>query len=459
MNCGPQRITLDQWDRRYAELVAGGLREPAYGGPLRRHAEDGDRRLLSLRMDNSPGALRLWNFLLSEEERLHAARTAGKRLVGAMKDLGTVPVMAFALPELVAFYPDGAWWLPCMMEHQDRLLAVADSLGIDEAFCPVRAMLGAFVTGAHFPLPDLLTCSVGATCDDFSAVAQRLESIGHAILWWEIPHRRRPEAGEADVALPGGFSAPAEQVAVVRSELERVRAALAALAGTELTDARLAEGIAAANRFRVLLRALRQAAYTADPCPLPALEMLVAEMLAVHFCSDREEATTVLTDLLEETRRRIAAGEGVLPRGAARIYWINPVADLKVMNLLEDVGGRICGSEYLFCHAIEAIPEDRPPMDALAAAALADPMVGPATDRAGRIAAELASLGAEAVVISRVPGASHCAWEGTVLGRVLRRTGLPVAEVEVPPLTDATAPALVNRLEALVETALSRRRP
>ena len=29
-------------------------------------------------------------------------------------------------------------------------------------------MLGAFGSKAHFPIPDLLICSVGATCDDLS---------------------------------------------------------------------------------------------------------------------------------------------------------------------------------------------------------------------------------------------------------------------------------------------------
>ena len=73
MNDIPRRITLAEWDQRYAELRAGGLREPDYGGPLRRHVDDGDVRLLKLRMDNSAAALRLWNFLLSEEDRLRRA--------------------------------------------------------------------------------------------------------------------------------------------------------------------------------------------------------------------------------------------------------------------------------------------------------------------------------------------------------------------------------------------------
>lgn len=454
-----RRITLDQWDDRYAQLRRQGLCEPAYGGPLRRHVDDGDTRLLSLRMDNSAAALRLWNFLLTEEDRLHRAQTEGKRLVGTMKDLGTVPVMAYALDNLVAFYPDGAWWTPCIMEQNARLLEIADSLGVDDSFCPVRAMLGAFVNQAHFPIPELLICSVGATCDDFSAIAQRLASLGHPIFWWEIPHRRHAEPGEPSVKLPGGFSAPASLVALVRAELERVREALAAFAGQPLADDRLAAGIRRANQVRTCLRELRELVFGSPLCPMPALEMLVAEMLAIHFCSDQEESLRVLEELLDEARRRVTNGRGVLRAEAARVFWVNPVADLRAMNLLEDVGGRVCGTEYLFSHALDPIPEDLPPLEALARMALADPMVGSPADRAERICADLERFGAEAVVISRIPGASHCAMEGTVIGQVVRtRLGVPVVELEVPPLADTMEPSLRTRLEALVETAIRRRK-
>jgi benzoyl-CoA reductase/2-hydroxyglutaryl-CoA dehydratase subunit BcrC/BadD/HgdB len=453
MNHSAQRITLDQWDQRYAELRAGGLREPSYGGPLRRHLQDGDVRLLKLRMDNSAAALRLWNFLLSEEDRLHQARAQGKTIIGTMKDLGTVPVMADSLDNAVAFYPDGAWWLPCVMEDSTRLLPIADWLGIDESFCPVRAMLGAFVSRRHFPIPDLLACSVGATCDDMAAIAQRLADLGFPILWWEVPHRRRPDPGEPGVELPGGFAAPASQVAFVRSELQRVREAIEACAGRRLDDQRLSAGIGQANRVRRLLDQLRRLGYTASPCPLPVLEMLIAEMLAIHFCSDREETICVLEGLLEEVKARVEAGIGVLAPDAVRVFWVNPVADLRVMNLLEDAGGRVCGSDYMFCHALDAIPEDLPPMEALARMALADPMVGSPADRAERICRDIRRFGAEGVVISRIPGASHCGLEGAIIGDAVRtRLGLPVAEIEVPPVSDSVEPALRTRLEALIET-------
>ncbi|MCP4640109.1 MAG: 2-hydroxyacyl-CoA dehydratase [bacterium] len=458
MTGDPCRIGLEEWDVRYADLVRGGLREPAYGGPIGRHAADGDLRLTRLLYDNSPAALRLWNFLLTEEDRLREARAQGKVLVGAMKDLGTVPVLAYALPNVTAFYPDGAWWIPCVMELSAGLLEVADQLGIDESHCPVRAMLGAFLTEAHFPIPDLLTCSVGAVCDDFSAIAQRLNGLGYPILWWEMPHRRAPDPGEPGVDLPGGFRAAASQVAFVKSELERVRGAVEHAAGATLTDDALADGIRVANRVRDRLRDLRHAAYTAEVCPMPALEMLIAEMLALHFCSDREECVLVLEDLLTEVRRRVDAGLGVLSPDAVRVYWVNPVADLRVMNLLEDCGGRVCGSEYLFSHALDAIPEDMAPMEALARMALADPMVGSVRDRADRVCRDVETFGAEAVLVSRIPGASHCAVEGTVIrNAVSERLGLPTLEIEVPPLCDALEPGLRTRLGALVETVRDRR--
>ncbi len=458
MNDAPAKISLEAWDERYALLYKNTRPEVPYIRPLGCHAAEGDSRLRTLQFDNAPAALRLWNFLLSEEDRLHDARKQGKRIVGTMKDLGTVPVMAYALPDVVAFYPDGAWWTPCIMECSAGLLSIADSMGITEAFCPVRAMIGAFVNEAHFPIPDLLTCSVGATCDDFSAIAQRVEALGHPILWWEIPKRRTPDSHEETIILPGGFRAAASQIAFVRTELERIREALEDLSGNRLDDAALSAGIAAANQVRVRLAELRRLVFSAPACPLPALEMLIAEMLAIHFCSDREETIAVLDDLLAEVQRRVQAGAGVLPADAVRVFWVNPVADLRAMNLLEQCGGRICGTEYLFTHALDTIPETLPPMEALARMAQADPMVGDAADRATRICADINAFGAEAMVLSRIPGASHCATESSIIAHAVQEeAGIPVVEIEVPPLSDTFAPALSTRLEALMEIARARR--
>jgi len=455
----PRKLSLSAWDGRYEQLRRDGLSEPGYGGPLRRHVvREKDFRLEQLQFDNSPAALRLWNFLLTENARLHQARANGHKIVGTMKDLGTVPVMAYALPGVRAFYPDGAWWTPCLMECSDKLLQQAEAMGIDASFCPVRAMLPAFENGEHFPRPDLLVCSTGAVCDDFSAIAQRLEHLGHSILWWEMPRRRPPASDEAACALPGNLAAPKIQVDRVRTELQRVGKALGKLAGKTLDDDGLAAGIRAANQVRRLLDSLRQTVYSAPAAPLPALEMLVAEMLAIHFCSDREETIAVLEDLLAEVQSRVRQNQFVIGTDAVRIFWVNPVADLRAMNLLEELGGRICGSDYMFTHALDLIPENLPPLEALARTALADPMVGPTADRAARIVRECQAGHVEAVVISRIPGASHCAREGEIIREIVRhKIGIPAIELEIPPICDALLPNLGSRLQALVETARARR--
>jgi hypothetical protein len=361
-------------------------------------------------------------------------------------------VMAYSLKDVTAFYPDGAWWIPCVMELGAGLLKIADDLGVDESFCPVRAMLGAFVTEAHFPRPDLLTCSVGAVCDDFSAIAQRLQALGHDILWWDMPHRRMPDPGEEGVTLPGGSVAPVSQVMQVKSELTRVRQALETHTGQCLDEDALKDGIARANEVRGLLGQLREGVYGANVCPLPALEMLIAEMLAIHFCSDLDESKAVLVGLVDLVTKRVHAGQGYGTRDTPRVFWVNPVADLRVMNLLEQCGARVCGTEYLFSHALDPIPDDLPPMEALARMALADPMVGSSQDRADRICRDMERFGAQAAIISRIPGASHCALEGQIIGEAVKtRLGLPVLEIEIPPLTDAMAPSIRTRIEALVE--------
>jgi hypothetical protein len=112
----------------------------------------------------------------------------------------------------------------------------------------------------------------------------------------------------------------------------------------------------------------------------------------------------------------------------------------------------------MFTHALDLIPEDQPPLEALARTALADPMVGSTQDRARRIVADCRAGRAEAVVISRIPGASHCAREGAIIRDVVRADlGIPTIELEVPPISDAMLPTLGSRLQALLETAKARR--
>jgi hypothetical protein len=112
----------------------------------------------------------------------------------------------------------------------------------------------------------------------------------------------------------------------------------------------------------------------------------------------------------------------------------------------------------MFTHALDCIPEDLPPFEALARTALADPMVGPTCDRARRIVDDCRRFKIEAIVIARIPGASHCPWEGSLIRqRIEAELGLPVVEIEVPPVCDSLLPTLRTRVEAVLEIARARR--
>jgi hypothetical protein len=129
-----------------------------------------------------------------------------------------------------------------------------------------------------------------------------------------------------------------------------------------------------------------------------------------------------------------------------------------MVNLFEELGGRVAGSEFLFTHALTALREDIDPLTSLAFGVLQDPMIGSARYRAQRVIDQVDRYNAEGVLITRIPGASHCGSEGLLIANHIRRQrGVPVLEVEVPPLIDAHESQLRTRLEAFFETIRSRR--
>ena len=454
-----RRLTMQECEIPFSQGLANGS-ITAGTRSLTHWLGTGDARLADLRFDEAPVFLELWDFILSEEERLRAARAAGQFIVGAMKDLGTVPVLVDALGKGArAFYPDGAWWLPCLQRRGGGQLEAADRLGIGEAFCPVRALLGCYAAGSDFPAPDLDICAVGATCDDFSAVAQRLAGMGRPILWWELPAFRAAEADEETVILSNGERAPASLARYIALELERLRQALSRAGGVAVDDDALAASIRHANRVRTLVRDIRALAFSALRAPVPALELLLVEILALHYCSDRGRCLSLLQRIHVTVAARVAAGDGLGEGKEVRVYWVNPVADLRVLNWAEDAGGRLCGTDFMTAQAMAPISETMPPLMALAQAALCDRMIGSSRRRAALAADEAKYWGAEAVVVARIPGASHCWNEAESLSRELSaRGGLPLIEIEVPPLADVDSGQIRGRLEALMETAQERRR-
>lgn len=425
----------------------------------------GSRYLKRLKFDNSLASLRLWGFMMTEGERLFRARQCGKKVIACLADLGGVPPIVYAAGNAVAFYPDCFWWTPFYMESR-VLFDAAAQLGMGEECCFSRASLGAFHKRAYFPTPDLCIAGSGASCDDFASVAQLAQSLtGQRVLWYEIPARIEPQECSPVSRLSfrrtheGDTVYPTHVHEFLVSEYRRVLEAVEEVCGRRITDDDLDDSIRRANRLRRTVRRIRELAYGADPCPLPALEAMNAEFSVLHGYSDPDECQRVLDHLLHTVEERVRRGEGVVPADAVRVAWVGPPADMRLLNLLEDMGARVAGTEYMINQSLSVISEEMPPLQALADCFLNASLIGSCAFRARKAVSEARRYRAEGIIVSGVVGGSHCVAEERIVRRMAEQEiGIPTLYIDVPFPLDEPSGQVRTRMEAFIELLRARRR-
>jgi benzoyl-CoA reductase/2-hydroxyglutaryl-CoA dehydratase subunit BcrC/BadD/HgdB len=427
----------------YAAWYGRGDRR-SYLRPPSHWAEEGDRRLLRLRYDPDPASLGLCALIESQTDRLKARARDGAKVIAAMKDLATIPVFVAGAEDAVCFYADMAYMQPCTSEDP-RFLTLAAERGFDDTFCDVRAVVGAFADGGYWPEPDLCLGAVGACCDDFSACMQHLPHMGLPVTFWELPH-------VGDGPTP-------RDLAFLARELERVRVVIEGVLGRRITDEALRENIRRVNEFRRLTRSIRDLSYRRDAAPLPALETLLVEAIPADFASDFDAALELYRRVEALCRQRVSREESPVDPDAVRLTMVTPSMDLCLQNTLEDLGARVTGTEYMLGHAYREIPEDLPPLEALARNALENSMVGSATRRARLVVEEARKHEAEGVVLVSFFGSSHCAYENRIIGQAVRSDlDLPTVVLNCQTVSNGLPEPVKSRLEAFIETLRELRR-
>jgi hypothetical protein len=241
------KIDYEAWNAAFGRApdpfpALGGATEPrpGYLATPRCFVElEGDSRLRSLRFDNSLAALRLWSFLLSENDRLAAARRSGRKIIGVLKDLGTAPLIAYARP---ACRSRRAWDLAPWRCPRDCEIADA---GLATRF-PVRRP-AAFLNRAHFPSP---ICRRRGAC--WTTCLPDAAPGGSDVPVWgpSIAGRGRP----------GGRRAVAGQPDRVRRAVRRP--------GRPRRHDDMISSSSSANRIRSLRR-IRDLAHGVVPAPFP----------------------------------------------------------------------------------------------------------------------------------------------------------------------------------------------
>jgi len=416
----------------------------------------GSRYLRKLKFDNSLACLRLWGFMLSESERLFRAKQIGNKIIANMGDLGSIPPLVFSFKNTVPFYPDCYWWT-LFLNESPFFFDEAKKIGIGEDCCFVRAALGAFSKLAYFPKPDLGIAATGASCDDMAAVTQQIERLGHQLHWFEIPHRRDVNKDFSTGYFTKNKTSQKDDQTYTKNfiveEFKNLIPKLEKVSSHKYDREQLVDSIHKINKLRKLIERIKDITFSAAKSPLPALEIMNIEFIALSAYSDLDEAIIILEHILQNVQFRVENNLGITKIDAVRVAWITPPADPLLLNYLEDLGGRLVATEFVINQALYPLQINGNPLEALADGMLNGSLMGTSKRRADEIIKQAKKYNTEGVIISNVFASSHCAYETSIIKEQIRK------ELNIPVLTfDVVAPGkqmlqsqILNRMAAFME--------
>jgi len=130
-----------------------------------------------------------------------------------------------------------------------------------------------------------------------------------------------------------------------KAEVRRFKERIEAVAGKEITAARLKEAIKLVNRRRRVLQRLNQLR-AAVPTPISGRDVLLINQ--VSFYDDPVRFTAKIGELCDELEKRVKAGEGVAPAGTPRLMLSGcpmAVPNWKLPFIVESSGAVIVGEE------------------------------------------------------------------------------------------------------------------
>lgn len=412
--------------------------------PPSAHLPYGMRLLRKLKFDNSLAAMRLWGFVLSEGERIYRARQAGKKVIAVMGDLGAITPLIYSFPDTVAFYPDCLWWTPFLMESH-VLFNEAEKFGLGEDCCFVRAALGAFSRKAYFPEPDLCIGTTGSTCDDMAAVMSEVEYNGNRIEYIELPHRR-DEAGNQNGVID-----------FLAAQYKKIVPIIEKKVGQNFSEEGFRKTLEKVNTLRSGISELKDLVSRGVNNPIGALEMLISEFINLSYYGDLHESLKVIDNLKKTVEYRVESKVGYENQNI-RLVWITPPADPLLMNYVEELGGRIVGSEYLIRQSSTQTALDGDLFVNLAKTHVKGSLMGTSAYRANLISEEIESTNADGAIISGIFGSSHCPWETGIIVEALREKSIPVLAFDVvAPGKKRIQSQVYSRLEAFMEALAARK--
>lgn len=236
------------------------------------------------------------------------------------------------------------------------------------------------------------------------------------------------------------------------------RAIRCGMTGKKVTSDSLKASIVEVNNKRRALQRVN-AARAADPAPISGKDALLATQVA--FYDDVPRFTQMMNALADELEARIAAGDGVSPKGAKRVLITGtPMAlpNWKLHDIIERAGGIVVGEEMCTGSRYydKLVSEDAETLDEMIddiAAKYLDINCACFTPNDGRIedVVRMAKeLGADGVIDYTLSFCGTYQIEATSVEKAVKEADFPVLRIE----TDYSAEdvgQLSTRVEAFLE--------
>jgi benzoyl-CoA reductase/2-hydroxyglutaryl-CoA dehydratase subunit BcrC/BadD/HgdB len=176
--------------------------------------------------------------------------------------------------------------------------------------------------------------------------------------------------------------------------------------------------------------------------------MLVIEFGNLYGYADIDEWLDILQMVKETIEERVRKGTGILRSDAIPLAWITPTADPLLLNIVEDLGGRVVATEYVINQALSEIEVDIDPFHALARSFMHASLIGSTQERISRISQNIDSGRIAGVIITNMLGCSHCSMETRLIEDNLKN--VPVLSIDVPAPLGITE-QLRTRIAAFIE--------
>jgi benzoyl-CoA reductase/2-hydroxyglutaryl-CoA dehydratase subunit BcrC/BadD/HgdB len=201
------------------------------------------------------------------------------------------------------------------------------------------------------PRPDLLV-SAGWLCDiagETDALIEQTLGIPtvymDGVIDWQ--NDEFPDIGRKQVDYAG-------------AQLRKVKDKIQEVIGAELTDEILNAGNADMGKLLFNYQTLLQLVGKADPLPISMNNLDLAYAMFYTPLRDRSEADEAIMKLVMEVKALVDRGEGVLPKGAPKVYClIRNYVDPSITAMIQDTGLNPCVmmADYLLPNCLQRIAE------------------------------------------------------------------------------------------------------